>query len=212
MKRKKRSQKRKDRKGEEEEIPMGEEGGEETGSYSGEGGPATQENRTSPSDPTLPQAQEDPREDDPLPLEDPPEAPVLRVKKEAPLPEVRKPKALGYSGRGRPPSGVGMTRRLREVLGMKAHSVEITREYCRIAELDDKKATVLDCLVHSQVHQALTGSAAHLAQIFDRVEGRVPIQADVSLEGKMSITDAVRMLDLGTDSEVLDAEYQVTDE
>ena len=200
---KKRSTKRRERKeeGEEDSLEVGEGGGD--------CGPHSQENQTSE-----PRPENDPPSETPEPRpSDPPEGgPVLKMKKDAPKPELKRPKPLGYSGRGRPPSGVGMTRRLREVLGMKAYNVEITREYCRIAELDDKQATVLDCLVHSQIHQALTGSAAHLAQIFDRVEGRVPIQADMTLEGKMSITDAVKMLDLGTESQILDADYETDEE
>ena len=104
---------------------------------------------------------------------------------------------------GRPAKGVGITDRLKEVLGARAGAVEDTKKYCEFAGIDPNKATVRDCVVHNMLHWALKGSAPHLKEIMERVDGRVPHQVDVRASGKMSITDAMNFIE-GVSAEELD--------
>jgi len=109
------------------------------------------------------------------------------------------PYIVGYSGKGSPSKMTGLTYRLREVMGAKAKHVEDTFEYCKHSGLDPDRATVRDCIVHNLIHWTLKGSAPHMKEMMERLDGKVPQKVDVSANAKMSITDAVNFMDLGSD-------------
>ena len=109
------------------------------------------------------------------------------------------PYAIGYTGSGRPPKRAGVTERLREVLGAPAIHVEEYKEYCELSGLDASRTTVRDCVVHNILHWALKGSAPHMKELLERIDGKVPQKLVATVGNQMSITDAVAMLELGED-------------
>lgn len=111
------------------------------------------------------------------------------------------PKSVGYKGRGRPPLGVSMTSRLREVLALKAYQVQVAKDYCEAAGLIPRTATVLDCLIHCQLYWAFHGSGPHMQQVWDRVDGRVPIKGEIKIDGKLGVSEAIAAMKLGDEGE-----------
>jgi hypothetical protein len=116
------------------------------------------------------------------------------------------PFVIGYKGVGRPSKEVGVTQRLRQVMGVKAMHLEDTKEYCELSGLDPTRTTVRDCVVHNIIHWVLKGSAPHLKEMMERLDGKVVQKVEATVDGKMSITDAVTMLDLSNE------DYEVTEE
>lgn len=122
-------------------------------------------------------------------------------KKKTPKKKTPPKSVSSYKGRGRPPMAVSLTSRLREVLAMKANRVEMAKEYAEAADLDPKTATVLDCLVHCQLYWAFQGSSPHMEQVWNRMEGRTPIKAELSVDGKLGISEAIAAMEMGKEGE-----------
>jgi len=111
------------------------------------------------------------------------------------------PFVVGHSGMGRPPHDVSLTRELKAVLGAKAMHVEDARTYCELSGIDPTQATVKQCVVHNLIYWTLKGSAPHMKELMERVDGKVIPVHDPMANGKMSITDAVNMLEMKTEEE-----------
>lgn len=103
--------------------------------------------------------------------------------------------------------GLGrMTERLGEVLKMKACHVNLANDYAQGVGLNPRTCTVLDTIIHCQLLQTYKGSAPHMQQIWDRIDGRVPtpVQVDARVESRAVRVDALH-LDLDTRRRILDA-------
>jgi hypothetical protein len=111
------------------------------------------------------------------------------------------PYVVGHSGVGRPPKDVSIKRRLKEVLAAQAQHVEESRVYCEMSGIDPKDASVMDCVIHNWIYWSLKGSAPHLKELVERVDGKVIPRHDLGAGGKMSITDAVNMIEMGPRSD-----------
>lgn len=111
------------------------------------------------------------------------------------------PYVVGHSGQGRPPKDVSIKRRLKEVLGAQATHVEDARQYCEMSGIDPEDASVMDCVIHNWIYWSLKGSAPHLKELVERVDGKVIPRHDLGAGGKMSITDAVNMIEMGPRSD-----------
>jgi glutathione S-transferase len=96
---------------------------------------------------------------------------------------------------------LSLTTRLREVLALKASQVQEAKEYCEQAGLTPSKATVLDCLVHCQLYWSFHGSAPHIQQIWDRIDGRTAVKAEVKVDGKLGVSEAIAAMKLGMEDE-----------
>lgn len=111
-------------------------------------------------------------------------------------------KAKSFTGkRGRPKKSQSLTMRMREVLDHKCTSVDIAREYCEAAGLDPRKATVLDALVHCQLLQAFRGNHNHMRDIWERIDGKVPVKATIEASGKLGISEAMAAMKLAYSSD-----------
>ena len=106
------------------------------------------------------------------------------------------PYSLTKTKQGKVSSRVGLTERLLEVIDAKAVHIEDIKEYCIASDIDPEKTTVRDCLIHNIIHWALKGSAPHLKELMERVDGKVPQKLEASIGNKMSITDAMNTVDM----------------
>jgi len=127
------------------------------------------------------------------------------------------PFAIGYTKKGKPSRNIGLTERLKEVISVPAQYVEDTLEYCKLSGLDPSVATVRDCIVHNLIHWTLKGSSPHMKELLERVDGKIPQKVEASIGAKMSITDAMSMINIDDEDEILDVEmeddvYSVGDE
>jgi len=111
----------------------------------------------------------------------------------------KKPKIPASVGGGRgKPGNFSMAERMKDILGFKACKVEVARKYCETVGLDSQVASVMDCLIHCQITNAFAGSAPHIAQIWDRIDGKVTQETKVNVSGKLSMTEAIQAMKLGT--------------
>ena len=99
------------------------------------------------------------------------------------MPKKQKLPASVGKGRGRP-GNFSMAERMKDVLGFKAYKVEVARRYCETVGLDSRSATVMDCLIHCQLSNAFTGSAPHISQIWDRIDGKVTQETKVNVSSR----------------------------
>ena len=117
-----------------------------------------------------------------------------------PLPLVNRealPKSAVYGKKkGRLPKHLSLTSRIREVLGAKAMHVEMVRKYCEEAGLNPAQTTVRDAIIHCQLYWALRGSPAHMQAIWERVDGKVAVKAEIDVSGKMGISEALSAMQL----------------
>ena len=89
------------------------------------------------------------------------------------------------------PVGPCLSARLRQVLSWPANTVEVARKYCDAIGADSAGMTVMDAIVHCQLHWAFNGSAPHMNQIWERIEGKVPQKNEVTVDGKLGVSEAI---------------------
>ena len=105
---------------------------------------------------------------------------------------------LGHiTPKGRVKLNFSMAERMKDILGLKAYKVHVVKLYAEQVGIDSHTATVMDCLIHCQLQNALTGSAPHIAQIWDRIDGKVTQETKVNVSGKLSMTEAIQAMKLG---------------
>jgi hypothetical protein len=94
-----------------------------------------------------------------------------------------KPGQSGNPG-GRPPTGRGLSRKLREMTGLPAPASWRTRMASlfpdRAQAFDD--ATMEDVIAWSVVQKAAGGGHAYIQTLLDRLEGRAPVEVSVRQE------------------------------
>jgi len=112
--------------------------------------------------------------------------------------------------RGRPRMDVSLTKELRSVLGVRAKFIDEVKTYCELSGIDPETATVKQCIVHNLIVWSLKGSAPHTKELLERIDGKIMPTADPGANGKMSVTDAMNMLELKTGED--DETEEVEDE
>jgi len=110
------------------------------------------------------------------------------------------PYAIGKSGNHHS-KDVSLTKELRAVLWVKAIHVEDAKAYCQLSGIDPEVATVKQCVVHNMIYWTLKGSAPHMKELMERIDGKIVPTADPGAKGKMSVTDAMNMLELKSDDD-----------
>lgn len=100
------------------------------------------------------------------------------------------------------PRGCGLTKRLIAVMDSPATDIEATNNYCEMAGINPDLADVGDCLVHNLLHWTMKGSAPHMKEVMERIDGKVAPNTDQTANGKMSITDAMNMIEHKKDTSV----------
>jgi hypothetical protein len=118
------------------------------------------------------------------------------------------PYAVGKKPSKTKPKGCGLTKRLIAVMDVPAYEIEATNNYCEFAGINPKLADVGDCLVHNLLHWTMKGSAPHMKEVMERIDGKVAPSTDQSANGKMSITDAMNMIEHNKGSAVDQAEAE----
>lgn len=106
-----------------------------------------------------------------------------------------------------------LTRALKDVLDDPASEVPVVAEFCQKVGLNPDEHTVMDVVVQCQLYFALSGSAPHFMHLFDRVEGKIPTQTELKLDGRAGISEAMAsMLSSGEmDQLEMDDEYKEAD-
>jgi len=109
-----------------------------------------------------------------------------------------------------------LTRALKDCLDDPAEDVPVVAEFCQKVGLDPRDHTVLDVVVQCQLYYALSGSAPHFMHLFDRIEGKIPNQTELKLDGRAGISEAMAsmlasgaMEQIGMDEETPEADPTV---
>lgn len=84
-----------------------------------------------------------------------------------------------------------LTRALKDSLDEPAENVPVVLEFCEKVGLEPSEHTVLDVVVQCQLYFALSGSAPHFMHLFDRIEGKIPNQTELKLDGRAGISEAM---------------------
>lgn len=105
-----------------------------------------------------------------------------------------------------------LTRALKDSLDDPADGVPVVREFCEKVGLDPTEHTVLDVVVQCQLYYALSGSAPHFMHLFDRIEGKIPNQTELKLDGRAGISEAMASM-LASDAmdQITMDEYEESD-
>lgn len=103
----------------------------------------------------------------------------------------RSPIGAFMTSKGAPSKRYALTKALRASLDAPADSIPVVREFCEKVGLEASRLLVVDVIVQCQLYYALSGSAPHFIHLFDRVDGKVPNQTDVRVDGKAGISEAM---------------------
>jgi len=106
-----------------------------------------------------------------------------------------------------------LTRALKDTLDDPASEVPVVAEFCEKVGLNPDGHTVMDVVVQCQLYFAFSGSAPHFLHLFDRVEGKIPTQTELKLDGRAGISEAMAsMLSSGElDQLDMEEEYEEAD-
>ena len=105
---------------------------------------------------------------------------------------------------------LSLTSSLKKSMKLPAGDVPVVREFCDKVGLDPSTCTVGDVVIQCQLYFALSGSAPHFMHLFDRIEGKVPQQTEIKMDGKVGISEAMAsMLNNRPPDEL---EYEESDE
>ena len=107
-------------------------------------------------------------------------------------------------------TGPSMTKALKMYLDAPASEVPVVREFCERVGLDPNTCLVMDVIAQCQIFYALSGSAPHSLHMYDRIDGKIPQQTEVKLDGRAGISEAMAAMMANNVSEEL--EYEETDE
>jgi len=112
-----------------------------------------------------------------------------------------------YGGtKDKPVNFMSLTNSLKKCMLEPAGNVAVVREFCDKVGLDPDLCTVGDVIIQCQLYYALSGSAPHFLHLFDRIEGKIPQQTEIKMDGKAGISEAMAAMCVAGGGEQI--EYQ----
>ena len=112
-----------------------------------------------------------------------------------------------YGGtKDKPVNFMSLTNSLKKSMLEPAGKVPVVREFCDKVGLDPDMHTVGDVIIQCQLYYALSGSAPHFMHLFDRIEGKIPQQTEIKMDGKAGISEAMAAMCVADSAGQLDYE------